>query len=63
MEETGIDVEWTRCGLLMVDFELDPLIESWAERHECRVQPLDGIQTESLEPALREGFRFFDPAA
>ena len=30
-EETGIDVEWTRCGLLMVDYELDSLIEAWAE--------------------------------
>jgi glycine oxidase len=57
-EETGIDVEWVRCGLLMVDFELDPLIESWAERHECRLQSLDGIQTKSLEPELGKGFRY-----
>jgi glycine oxidase len=30
-DETGIDVEWIRCGLLMVDFELDRGIEAWAE--------------------------------
>lgn len=57
LEETGIDVEWTRCGLLMVDFEIDQLIESWAERRECRLQSLNGIQTESLEPEIRKGFR------
>jgi glycine oxidase len=56
-EETGIDVEWVRCGLLMVDFELDPQIEAWAQRHECRLQSLDGTQTKSLEPELGEGFR------
>jgi glycine oxidase len=56
-EETGIDVEWTRSGLLMIDFELDPLIESWAERHHCRVQSLGGVQAKSLEPGLAEGFR------
>jgi glycine oxidase len=55
-EETGIDVEWTRCGLLMVDFELDPLIESWAESHECSVQSLNRVQTQSLEPELGKGF-------
>ncbi len=56
-EETGIDVEWIRCGLLMVDLEPDPLIEAWAERRDCRLQSLDGIQTKSLEPALRDGIR------
>jgi glycine oxidase len=56
-EETGIDVEWTRSGLLMVDFELDPLIESWAKRYHCRLQSLDEVQAKSLEPGLAEGFR------
>ena len=56
-EETGIDVEWVRCGLLMVDLELDRSIEAWAEDHHCRLRPLNGIQTKSMEPALAEGFR------
>jgi glycine oxidase len=56
-EETGIDVEWIRCGLLMVDFESDPLIDAWAERRACRLQSLDETKTKSLEPALRDGFR------
>jgi glycine oxidase len=56
-EETGIDVEWIRCGLLMLGVELDPPIEAWAERRDCRLQSLDGIQTKSLEPILRDGFR------
>jgi glycine oxidase len=56
-EETGIDVEWTRSGLLMVDVALDPLIESWAERRHCRLQSLDGVQAKSLEPGLADDFR------
>ncbi len=56
-EETGVDIEWVRCGLLMVDFELDPVVEDWVEKHHYRLRPLDGIQTKALEPALAEGLR------
>jgi glycine oxidase len=57
LEETGIDIEWVQCGLLMVDFELDPDIQAWAGKHHCRPQSLDGVQTKLLEPALADGFR------
>jgi glycine oxidase len=56
-EETGIDIEWIGCGLLMVDFEIDPVIEAWAARHHCRLHTLDGVQTKSLEPALADSSR------
>jgi len=56
-DETGIDVEWVRCGLLMVDFAPVGGIESWARQHQCRLQSLDGVQTKLLEPALADGFR------
>ena len=55
--ETGIDIEWLRCGLLMIEVEVDRLIEDWAERYDCRLRALDGVQTKSLEPALADGFR------
>jgi glycine oxidase len=56
-DETGIDIEWVQCGLLMVDCELDRGIESWAEGHHCRLRQLNGAQTYSLETALADGFR------
>jgi glycine oxidase len=55
-EETGIDVEWLPCGLLMAGFAINASIESWAARHRCRLQVLDGAQTKALEPALADGF-------
>ena len=51
-EETGTDVEWTLCGMLMVDVAIDSAIEEWAEKYHYRVQTLDGVQVASLEPAL-----------
>ena len=56
LEETGIDIEWVPCGLLMVEYEPGPDIEAWAGRHQCRLHSLDGLQTKSLEPALADGF-------
>jgi glycine oxidase len=55
--ETGIDIEWVQCGLLMVDAGLDRGIAAWAGRHDCRLESLDGVQTKALEPALADGFR------
>ena len=55
-EETGIDIEWLPCGLLMAGLPIDAGIESWAARHNCRLQVLDREQTKSLEPGLADGF-------
>ena len=56
-DETGVDIEWVQCGLLMVEFKPDRSVEAWAERHHCRLQFLDEVRTKALEPALVDGFR------
>ena len=53
-DETGIDAQWTRSGLLLAGTETDPAIERWAQTHECRLQCLDAEQAGTLEPALAE---------
>jgi len=53
LEETGIDVEWEPCGLLMAGLEPDPAISTWAERFHARIQVLDAAQAHELEPAMR----------
>ena len=53
LEETGIDVEWESCGLLMAGLGPDPVISSWAERFNVRVQALDATQVRALEPSMR----------
>ena len=53
MQETGIDVEWTPCGLLMAGIEPEPPINAWAERFHARLQALDARQVHAREPALR----------
>jgi len=53
LEETGIDVEWQPCGLLMAGLGPDPDISSWAERYNARIQALDATQARELEPAMR----------
>jgi glycine oxidase len=56
-DETGMDIEWVQCGLLMIDVAIDRMIEEWAEKYHYRMQSLDGVQATSLEPALAGDFR------
>jgi glycine oxidase len=51
-DETGIDAQWTRSGLLHAGTETNPVIEAWAQTHDCRLQCLDAVQIGTLEPAL-----------
>ena len=53
LQETGIDVEWEPCGLLMAGLELAPAISLWAERFHARIQVLDATQAHELEPSMR----------
>jgi glycine oxidase len=53
LQETGIDVEWTPCGLLMAGSEPGPDSRAWAERYQARLQVLDASQVREFEPALR----------
>ena len=52
-QETGIDVEWTPCGLLMAGSEPGPDSRAWAERYHARLQVLDASQAHAFEPAMR----------
>lgn len=53
LEETGIDVEWQPCGLLMAGLGPEPAISSWAERFSARIEVLDAAQARELEPSMR----------
>jgi glycine oxidase len=51
-EQTGIDAEWVKSGLLFIDTPLDDGIREWAARYQCRVQSVNEEQTRQLEPAV-----------
>lgn len=52
--QTGIDPEWTRSGLLMLDTALSAAIRSWAGRQGVDVQALDAAAVRTAEPSLAE---------
>jgi glycine oxidase len=52
LRETGIDVEWEPCGLLMTGLEPDPAISAWADRFHARLQVFDAGQAHELEPSM-----------
>lgn len=56
--DTGIDPEWERSGLLVLD--VDEVIEarSWCEQHQVRLEPIeDARRIAALEPACRPAIR------
>lgn len=55
LAETGVDVEWRKCGLLMAGMELTPEIEAWCQRYHCNVDVLDERASQSLQPGIRPG--------
>jgi glycine oxidase len=55
-EETGIDIEWQRSGLLMAGTAATPDIRAWAQRFDCRLEEIDRERLHSLEPELAGGF-------
>lgn len=52
---TGIDPEWRRCGMLLVDSEEAIAARLWSERTGNRVEILDANASVTLEPAVRPG--------
>lgn len=54
-EDTGIDAEWTRSGLLSVDTDADDFARAaaWGEAHGMRVERIDAAAVAALEPACR----------
>lgn len=55
LAETGIDVEWHKCGLLMAGMEPTPDIDAWCKRYHCHLDVLDEGDTQSLQPGIRPG--------
>ncbi|WP_338055862.1 glycine oxidase ThiO [Sulfurivermis fontis] len=54
-DEGGIDPEWTRNGMLMLDTSDQVQARSWAERFGYRLELLDGVGLRQCEPALADG--------
>lgn len=51
-EETGIDVEWVRSGLLMPGIQVEPAIRNWARSHGYPLQEIEPERLAGLEPEL-----------
>jgi glycine oxidase len=51
-EQTGIDPEWTKSGMLLLDTVPGTRAIAWAERFRCRLEILDADRVQRLEPAL-----------
>lgn len=54
-EESGIDPEWTACGLLMLDRDEAGRAHAWAERHGHQLLDLGVGGLREAEPALAMG--------
>jgi glycine oxidase len=54
-QESGIDPEWVRSGLLMLDVAEDVEALAWADAHGKQMEQLAGPGLRSLEPALAVG--------
>jgi glycine oxidase len=50
--ETGIDIEWTQSGLLLLDVAMEPSILDWARQQGCSLEAVDPARLTSLEPAV-----------
>lgn len=50
--QTGIDPEWVKSGLLILNTTLDPGIREWASNFNCRIQTLDPAQVRQYEPEV-----------
>ena len=48
--QTGIDPEYTRCGLLLTAPDEAAVAQDWAERHDSQLIPIDRAEFQRLEP-------------
>lgn len=53
IQEGGIDPEWTRSGVLVLDPEEHALAMSWAKAHDLPCEEIDAPACNTLEPALQ----------
>ncbi len=53
--ESGIDPEWTRSGLLLLDQAVDAQVTAWHERNPTQLQQLSEAELLATEPGLAKG--------
>ncbi len=51
-ESSGIDPQWTRSGLMIVDIDDRQSVQQWAARFEARLEWCDGNDVRRIEPRL-----------
>jgi glycine oxidase len=54
LDQTGIDPEWIRSGMLLLDTVADSHILEWAERYHCPLEKHGADQLKLIEPALAD---------
>jgi glycine oxidase len=54
-QASGIDVEWTQSGLLILDEDQREAAHAWASDYGANLQTVDGREISRLEPRLRPG--------
>ncbi len=54
LEETGMDPEWTRSGLLILDNNDCPEALHWARAHGLSMEQVGARETRTIEPALTD---------
>jgi glycine oxidase len=52
LEQTGVDAEFTRNGLLILDTDEAEAARAWADARGYRLEVIDGKQVRALEPGL-----------
>lgn len=57
LAETGIDVEFNRCGLLMLEADDASEALQWAQRYGRNMTEVEPERIYGLEPRLRQGYR------
>ena len=55
LEESGIDPEWTRSGLLLLGCGLEGHVRTWHERFPCQMQQVPGAELQAVEPGISDG--------
>lgn len=54
LEETGIDPQWTQCGILLLDEDEVENGSQWANAYGTTVEPLSACRIHAIEPGLSD---------
>ncbi|MEN8206689.1 MAG: glycine oxidase ThiO [Pseudomonadota bacterium] len=52
LDQTGVDAEWVRSGLLILGTPLDSGVSQWADRFKCSIQSVAPAQVRQFEPEV-----------